>query len=207
MLKVINLNKKIGGKTLLENLNFSLKSGDRIGLVGESGIGKSTLLRCLGDLENFSGEILSDGQRTLVFQDFNLFPHLTLLENLTYTPIKAQGKNATDTEQKALELIKVFGLSDHSLKYPGALSGGQQQRVAIMRSLMTGAEIIILDEPSSSLDEATTVLVAKYLRNLSQIFIFATHDTLFLETMATAVWEMKAGGKLVDISNNYKLQN
>ena len=199
MLKVVDVSKKIGGKTLFTNLFFEVFSGDRVALVGPSGAGKSTLLRCLAGLEPYEGRILFDGRKTLVFQEFHLFPHLTVWENITYVPLVVLGESVVQTEKKAGKLLQRFALEEYRLKYPTELSGGQQQRVAIIRAVMAQVDLLIMDEPTSSLDNATTTLIAEFLLEQETMLFFSTHDDLFVSKVATRVLEFTSNGTLVEV--------
>jgi ABC-type polar amino acid transport system ATPase subunit len=202
MLKVVDVSKKIGGKTLFSRLSFEVLPGDRVALVGPSGAGKSTLLRCLAGLESYRGRISFDGRKTLVFQDFNLFPHLTVWENITYVPLVVLGNAVLETEKNAMQLLQRFALEEYRLKYPAELSGGQQQRVAIIRAVMAKVDLLIMDEPTSSLDNATTALIAEFLLEQNTMLFFSAHDELFVQTVATRVFEFTSDGALVEIEKS-----
>jgi polar amino acid transport system ATP-binding protein len=190
MFKVINLSKKIGAKKLFHNLDIQIDDGEKVAIVGSSGVGKSTLLRCIAGLEEFEGEIVSDEIRTMIFQDFNLFPHMTVIQNINYVPIKVLNKDEVETNKRSHELLNLFLLIGLENKYPAELSGGQQQRVAIIRGIMAEAKLLIMDEPSSALDNSTTMLIASLLKNMQTSLIFATHDDVFLNHVATKIFEL-----------------
>jgi polar amino acid transport system ATP-binding protein len=199
MLSVINLNKKFGEKNLFNNLSFVIGQGEKVALIGQSGIGKSTLLKCIAGLEPHEGQVTMLGKKTLVFQDFNLFPHMNVLENITYVPVNVFGKNIDEVTLAATNLLGSFLLQDCVNRYPSELSGGQQQRIAIIRALLSGADLLIMDEPTSSLDNETTALVAQYLKTQPKMLLFATHDTLFVDQVATRILEFTATGELIEI--------
>lgn len=199
MFKMINLSKKIGAKSLFNNLTIQVDDGEKIAIVGSSGVGKSTLLRCIAGLEDFEGEIVSNEVRTMIFQDFNLFPHMTVLQNINYVPINVLGKNSDEINKKSQELLNLFLLIGLKDKYPAELSGGQQQRVAIIRGIMADSKLLIMDEPSSALDNTTTTMVAKLLKNMPTSLVFATHDDVFLNHVATKIFELTSEGFLKEI--------
>ncbi|PMQ00739.1 MAG: glutamine ABC transporter ATP-binding protein [Dictyoglomus sp. NZ13-RE01] len=198
MIKVINLHKKFKNLHVLKGINLEVKKGEVLVLIGPSGGGKSTLLRCINRLEEpTSGEIYIDGtlitdpkvdinkirQKVgMVFQLFNLFPHLTVLENITLAPIKVKKMKPEEAKEKALELLKRVGLADKAKNYPSQLSGGQQQRVAIARALAMDPEVMLFDEPTSSIDPEMTKEVLDVIRELADegmTMIIATHEMGF----------------------------
>ena len=168
MIKVSGLKKSFGDLKVLKGIDQHVRKGEKIVLIGPSGSGKSTFLRCLNLLETpTEGEILIEGESItapktnvnklrekmgMVFQHFNLFPHLSVIENITLAPIKVKKKNASDANKKAIELLNIVGLSDKADSYPGQLSGGQKQRIAIARALAMEPDIMLFDEPTSALD-------------------------------------------------------
>jgi len=198
VIKVINLHKKFKNLHVLKGINLEVKKGEVLVLIGPSGGGKSTLLRCINRLEEpTSGEIYIDGtlitdpkvdinkirQKVgMVFQLFNLFPHLTVLENITLAPIKVKKMKPEEAKEKALELLKRVGLADKAKNYPSQLSGGQQQRVAIARALAMDPEVMLFDEPTSSIDPEMTKEVLDVIRELADegmTMIIATHEMGF----------------------------
>lgn len=198
MIKVINLHKKFKNLHVLKGINLEVKKGEVLVLIGPSGGGKSTLLRCINRLEEpTSGEIYIDGtlitdpkvdinkirQKVgMVFQLFNLFPHLTVLENITLAPIKVKKMKPEEAKEKALELLKRVGLADKAKSYPSQLSGGQQQRVAIARALAMDPEVMLFDEPTSSIDPEMTKEVLDVIKELADegmTMIIATHEMGF----------------------------
>ena len=168
MLEVKKLKKKFGSNVVLNDISFNVSKGDIISIVGPSGSGKSTLLRCLNLIEKpSSGDIIFEGisligkkvdlsllrqKMGMVFQQFNLFPHLTVIDNITLAPVKLKLMNEVTARKKALELLNTINLKDKAEHYPNELSGGQKQRVAIIRTLIMEPDIILFDEPTSALD-------------------------------------------------------
>ena len=163
-----NLQKSFGANTVLDGVTVDIYKGDVVCVIGASGSGKSTFLRCLNLLEEpTGGQILFEAQTLpikktdinkhrqkmgMVFQQFNLFPHMTILENLTLAPMKLQGKKREETEAEAMKLLERVGLQDRAAAYPNQLSGGQKQRIAIVRALCMKPDVMLFDEPTSALD-------------------------------------------------------
>ena len=166
MLEAKNIYKKFGDKTVLKNVNLNIEKGETVLIIGPSGSGKTTILKCLNMLITpDKGEIIFKNEKLteeninkirekvgMVFQSFNLFPHLTILKNLTLVPVKKKLMTEKEAVKKAKELLKKFGILDKQNEYPDNLSGGQKQRVAITRALMMNPEILLFDEPTSALD-------------------------------------------------------
>lgn len=197
-LEILDLKKSFGGHCILKDLTFSITDAQAIGIVGPSGSGKSTLLRILAGLENpTSGSIYLDGEKMvfeeknlrqhrlhmgIVFQTFNLFPHLTALENICLPLVKVHNQPKEEAENIAMTLLKKFDMAKHALKRPGSLSGGQSQRVAIIRAIATKPKILFLDEPTSALDPYMTVEVLDQILELKQEMgklILVTHHLQF----------------------------
>ena len=157
LLEVKNLKKSFGDNVVLKDISFNVEKGEVLSIIGPSGSGKSTLLRCITDLETEdSGEINFDGTFGLVFQNFNLFPHHSVMKNIANAPIRVQKRDKEEVYAHARDLLKKMGLEDKEDAYPSELSGGQQQRVSIARALCMNPDILFFDEPTSALDPELT---------------------------------------------------
>lgn len=207
MLELKNISKRFGEKQIISDLNLKVPEKQILAIVGPSGGGKTTLLRMLAGLETIdSGDIIYNGEELpldelekrnllgFVFQDFQLFPHLTVLENLTLSPIKTKNFTKEDAEKKAISLLTRLGLAEHVNAYPYSLSGGQKQRVALARAMMLDPEIIGYDEPTSALDPELRLEVEKLIlqnRELGMTQIVVTHDLQFAENIADTILKVQ----------------
>ncbi len=208
MLELKNISKRFGEKQIISDLNLKVPEKQILAIVGPSGGGKTTLLRMLAGLETIdSGDIIYNGEELpldelekrnllgFVFQDFQLFPHLTVLENLTLSPIKIKNVAKEDAEKKAISLLTRLGLAEHVNAYPYSLSGGQKQRVALARAMMIDPEIIGYDEPTSALDPELRLEVEKLIlqnRELGMTQIVVTHDLQFAENIADTILKVQS---------------
>ena len=216
MLKVKNLKKKYGDHEVLKGINEHIKKGEVVCVIGPSGSGKSTFLRCLNLLEEpSSGDVILDGKKIndpsvdinkvreklgMVFQNFNLFPHKTVLENVTMGPIQVLNKDTEEANKKAMELLETVGLADKRDAYPKSLSGGQKQRVAIARALAMEPEAMLFDEPTSALDPEMVGDVLQVMKDLSDqgmTMVVVTHEMGFAREVADRVVFLD-GGYLIE---------
>lgn len=210
MIEIKNLHKSYGSNEVLKGIDQTVSEAEVLCIVGPSGSGKSTMLRCINLLEvPTSGEVFIDGElvtqqnineiRTkmgMVFQNFNLFPHMTVLDNITCAPINIKGARQADAEAKAIELLTRVGLANKVNAYPRSLSGGQQQRVAIARALAMDPEIMLFDEPTSALDPEMVGEVLDVMKNLAKeglAMIVVTHEMGFAKEVADKVIFMDGG--------------
>ena len=212
MIRVEHLSKKYGTLEVLRDVNAIIEKGEVISIIGPSGTGKSTFLRCLNLLDHPSGgrieidgaDILAKGadapalrrKMGMVFQSFNLFAHLSVLENLTLGPVKLLKKSPPDAEAKAMELLRLVGLAEKAHNFPDQLSGGQKQRVAIARCLAMEPEIILFDEPTSALDPTMVSEVLSVIRRLAKqgmTMAIVTHEMDFAREVSTRVFYMDQG--------------
>lgn len=211
-ISVNNLTKSYGAHTVLNGISLNIEEGSVVTLIGPSGSGKSTLLRCLNLLEPIDdGEIFLDGedisipgldanpirQRVgMVFQSFNLFPHMSVMDNIILSPTRTRGISKATARVKALELLERFGLADKAESYPDQLSGGQQQRVAIVRALAVEPEVLLLDEITSSLDPelvAEVLDVVRELKSSGMTIVLATHEMGFARDSSDVVCVLDGG--------------
>ncbi|WP_343209260.1 amino acid ABC transporter ATP-binding protein [Anaerolentibacter hominis] len=222
IIEVEKLNKSFEGMHVLQDVSFQVCRGETIAVIGPSGAGKSTMLRCLINLERAEGgtiliegePLMKDGsylpekecrrvcsKMGMVFQNFNLFPHLTVLDNLTYAPRYVKGVNQKEAEEQAVKLLNKVGLSGREKAMPSELSGGQKQRVAIARALMMNPDMLLFDEPTSSLDPQLTSEVLAVMKDLARekmTMIVVTHEMGFAREVADRVLFMDEEGIAAD---------
>ncbi len=215
MIKMQNVNKYFGDLHVLKDVNLEVKEGEKLVIIGPSGSGKSTAVRCMNFLETpTSGHVFIDGTEvtsrnktkvvkdttSMVFQQFNLYPHMTVLKNLTLAPMKLHGKSKAEAEKLAYHYLEVVGLTDKANVYPTTLSGGQQQRIAIARALCAETKIILFDEPTSALDpetiqEVLDVMIKLASENITMVVV--THEMGFARQVADRVVFM-ADGQIIE---------
>ena len=222
MLDVKNLSKSFGDLEVLKDITFNVEKGEVVAIIGPSGSGKSTLLRCINQLERADGGIINvcgtdmlikdrkgrtvyaDAKTLrkirlktgLVFQNFNLFPHMTVLRNITEAPVRVLKTEKTEAREKAMQLLKKMGLENRDKSYPCELSGGQQQRVSIARALALNPEILFFDEPTSALDPELTGEILKVIKGLAKdgmTMVIVTHEMAFARDVADKVIFMENG--------------
>ncbi len=215
MIKVENLHKSFKGNEVLKGINEEINKGEVVVVIGPSGSGKSTFLRCLNLLETpEEGKIFVDGEQIngpgvdvnlirqkmgMVFQHFNLFPHLTVMDNITLAPVKLKKMTKEQAQEKAVSLLKTVGLADKADAYPAQLSGGQKQRIAIARSLAMEPEIMLFDEPTSALDPEMVGEVLDVMKDLARsgmTMVVVTHEMGFAREVGDRVLFMDGGGIL-----------
>lgn len=215
MIKLVNVNKYFGELHVLKDVNLEVKEGEKLVIIGPSGSGKSTTVRCMNFLEEpTNGSVYIDGQEltnrnktklvrdttSMVFQQFNLYPHMTVLKNLLLAPMKLHHKSKKEAEDLAYHYLEVVGLSDKAHVYPTTLSGGQQQRIAIARALCAQTKIILFDEPTSALDpetiqEVLDVMIKLAKENITMVVV--THEMGFARQVADRVVFM-ADGSIIE---------
>ena len=197
LLEIKNLKKSFGDNVVLKDISLSVEKGEVLAIIGPSGSGKSTLLRCITDLEQEdSGEIRFDGTFGLVFQNFNLFPHHSVMKNITNAPLRVQKREKTEVFNHARELLKKMGLEDKEDAYPCELSGGQQQRVSIARALAMNPDILFFDEPTSALDPELTGEILTVIKDLAaehMTMVIVTHEMAFARNVADTIIFMDDG--------------
>ncbi len=206
MIAVNQLTKKFGKHLVLDNITEHIRAGEKVAIIGPSGSGKSTFLRCMNLLEQpTSGQILFDGtditqkgvdinkirqQMGMVFQHFNLFPHLTILDNITLAPLELKLMGKEEAREEAMRLLKIVNLAEKAGAYPGQLSGGQKQRIAIVRSLALEPKMMLFDEPTSALDPEMVGEVLEVMKGLAKdgmTMAVVTHEMGFAREVATRV--------------------
>lgn len=218
MLRVVDLKKSFENLDVLKGISFDVEDGEIAVVLGKSGAGKTTLIRCINGLESFdSGEIILDdteitnaqemkklrGQIGMVFQNFNLFPHLSVLENITEAPIRMFGKSKEEAEKTAIDLLEMVDMADKKDYYPYQLSGGQQQRVAIARSCALSPKVLCFDEPTSALDQENinnVINIINRFKKRGMSILIITHDMAFADKVADKIVYIKEG-LLVDKEN------
>ena len=212
MIEVKNLDTSYGKLHVLKGVSLNVQKGEKIAIIGPSGSGKSTFLRCLNLLEtpdsgtiNFEGtDITAKGtdinkirqKMNMVFQHFNLFPHLTVLQNITLAPLTLKIQTKEEAEENAMKLLQLIGLKDKANSYPSSLSGGQKQRIAIVRSLAMKPDVILFDEPTSALDPEMVGEVLQLMKDLAHkgmTMLVVTHEMAFAREVATRVLFMADG--------------
>ena len=212
LIQVQNLGKSFGNIEVLKDITVDIYKGDVVFVVGPSGSGKSTFLRCLNRLEEptkghiyFEGTDITDPKTDIdkhrqkmgmVFQQFNLFPHMDIMNNLTLAPMKLQGKSQQEAEAEAMRLLERVGLADRAHAYPSQLSGGQKQRIAIVRALCMKPDVMLFDEPTSALDPEMVGEVLNVMRDLADekmTMVVVTHEMGFAREVATRVMFMDGG--------------
>ena len=213
MITVKNLKKKFVNKIVLKGIDLNVEKGERVVIIGPSGCGKSTLLRCINGIEKLtSGKVIFEGKDIysknvdinkirekmgMVFQQFNLFPHLTVTENIILAPVKLKIMTKEEAIKKAIELLELIDLKDKKDMYPSQLSGGQKQRIAIARALIMNPEVMLFDEPTSALDPEMVDEVSNLMKDLAKkgmTMIVVTHEMNFVKECATRVIFMENGG-------------
>ena len=231
IVKVENLSKSFGKLEVIKDVSFSVEKGQVLGIIGPSGSGKSTMMRCINQLETVSGgtiqicgeTLVKDGVYTekkklreiglhsgLVFQNFNLFPHFSVLKNITEAQIHVLKRSKAEAEEIARKLLGKMGLQDKEASYPCELSGGQQQRVSIARALALNPDILFFDEPTSALDPELTGEILKVIRELADekmTMVVVTHEMAFARDLCDTIIFMDGGviveqGKATDLINN-----
>ncbi|MBY0087309.1 amino acid ABC transporter ATP-binding protein [Brevibacillus porteri] len=217
MIKIDNITKSFGQLNVLKGITTNIGKGEVVAIIGPSGSGKSTLLRCINLMETpTTGTITINGQEItapkadvmgirqqigMVFQHFHLFPHMTVLKNLTYAPMKVKGMSAAEAEKKARELLARVGLADKADVFPSRLSGGQKQRVAIARSLVMEPQIMLFDEPTSALDPEMVKEVLEVMKGLADsgmTMAIVTHEMRFAEEVSDRILFLDDGRLLED---------
>ena len=212
MIEIKDLNKTFGNNHVLKGITTTIKKGEVVVVIGPSGSGKSTFLRCLNKLEDItSGHIIFEGtditnksvdisihrqKMGMVFQHFNLFPHLTILENITIAPIKVKNIDKETIEKEAMHLLSLVGLEEKANAYPSSLSGGQKQRIAIVRALAMKPDVMLFDEPTSALDPEMVGEVLEVMKNLAKegmTMVVVTHEMGFAREVGTRVIFMDGG--------------
>ena len=206
-----HIKKSFDGLEVLKDISLDVEEGEVLSIIGPSGSGKSTILRCATGLETpDSGEIIKTGEVGLVFQQFNLFPHFSVMKNIVDAPLKVQKRKKDEVYVQARSLLKKMGLADKEKAYPFQLSGGQQQRVSIARALCMDPEVLFFDEPTSALDPELTQEVLKVIRSLADqhmTMVIVTHEMAFARDVSDRIIFMDGGviveqGPAKEVINN-----
>lgn len=208
-LEMIEVSKRFGDKVVLDGVSLTVSRHQVVGLIGASGSGKSTLLRCVNRLVDYEGQILLDGVDVvdppinelrkrvgIVFQSYNLFPHMTVLDNITLAPRRVHGIDRDQAEAKAHELLNLLGMGEFADSYPDRMSGGQQQRVAIVRALANNPDVLLLDEVTAALDPELIAGVLSVIRGLKEqgmTMVIVTHEMGFARDVADVVHFLDSG--------------
>ncbi len=214
MIKLEHVEKYFGDLHVLKDVNLEVAEGEKLVIIGPSGSGRSTTVRCMNFLEEpTSGHVYIDGQEltaknktklvrettSMVFQQFNLFPHMTIMKNLTIAPMKLLGKSKEEAEKQAYTLLERVGLANRANAYPSQLSGGQKQRIAIVRALCMSPDVMLFDEPTSALDPEMVGEVLNVMRDLAEegmTMVVVTHEMAFAKEVATRIMFMDGGNIL-----------
>lgn len=226
MIELRDVYKSFGKLEVLKGINFTIEKGQVVTLIGPSGSGKSTILRCINLLEQpTKGQVFIEGKDItvpktdvqairkdigMVFQHFNLFPHMTVMENMTYAPMKVNKRSKAEAEAKAMELLKLVGLTDKARAYPGKLSGGQKQRIAIARALAMEPKIMLFDEPTSALDPEMVKEVLEVIKGLAHTGItmaLVTHEMGFAREVSDRICFIDGGLILEDATPDQFFSN
>lgn len=197
ILRLEGVTKEFGRQNVLDDISLTVKKGEVVVIIGPSGCGKSTLLRCINGLEKIqAGKILLDERTAMVFQSYDLFPHKTVIDNVTLAPIKVQRRNKAEVREEAIELLKRIGLGTKLNSYPRELSGGQKQRVAIARALMIHPEILLFDEVTAALDPEMVHEVLQVIIDLAEqgkTMLIVTHEMEFAKAVADRILFLENG--------------
>ncbi|MEZ8849113.1 amino acid ABC transporter ATP-binding protein [Vibrio cyclitrophicus] len=220
MIKIENVEKRFGELHILKGVSLDINKGDVISILGASGSGKSTLIRCINGLEKIQGGAITVDQQSVsdkkelanirknvstVFQHFNLYPHLSIIDNITLAPIEVLGQSKEDADKKAMELLNIVELADKADAYPAQLSGGQKQRIGICRALAMDPDYLLLDEVTSALDPEMTSEVLDVLAELARTgttLIFVTHEIAFAKKISNRIVFLDEGKVRVDLAKD-----
>jgi ABC-type polar amino acid transport system ATPase subunit len=225
MIKIENVEKRFGELHILKGVSLDINKGDVISILGASGSGKSTLIRCINGLEKIQGGTITVDQQSVgdkkelanirknvstVFQHFNLYPHISIIDNITLAPIEVLGQSKQDADKKAMELLNIVDLADKANAYPAQLSGGQKQRIGICRALAMDPDYLLLDEVTSALDPEMTSEVLDVLAELARTgttLIFVTHEIAFAKKISNRIVFLDEGKVRVDLAKDEFFSN